>query len=321
MNWNITNIFFTPLCDIVVDPRFVITDGSVSRAVLDAVRNDGLRTPIVTLPHPERNGCHSLVTGHDYLLAATECGLTTVPCLKADENLTSKDLFLMNLRDVLTRSTLNPVETALCLDKGLALFDPDEVTGIIMPLAGLKPSKHMMERMLGLLNLIPELRTEAAAGKIPASNAAILARLHADEQKAFHGLYEKTMPGVNLQKEFLENLVECARRDVVTIANILSSPPLIRILHDPDMGVQEKAALARLALREMRYPRLSNRSHAFQGYVDQLGLPPEIKWEHPPFFEDTEHRLIVRFESGGELLSLLDRLKKAVREHPPDDVL
>ena len=291
------------------EEEFRISFGPPPERLVLSVRSAGIINPVWVRKRQGQKDSFEIVLGYSRFLAAKSLGIPLLPCRIIEEQIPDRDLLISNIYDNLSHRELNPVEQALSLKKCLRYIERKKVISEIMPCLGLGPSEQIMERLMRLLELPEPIILSIAKGEIPVSNAFQFLRLEREEQEAILSLFKTLKLGVNLQKEFMENLFECSRRDHVSIHILLVKEPFAGIIHDDKEPENKRAARMRHALRRIRYPRLSDMEASFDTYIKSLCLAPELSLSPPPFFENDEYRLNVRFKTPEELAAHLEKLK------------
>jgi len=291
--------------------RFRISLGKYPKRLFRSVKKLGILNPLWVMPKKEDKS-HELVLGYSRFYAACDLGMTPLPCHILEKETSEGDIHLANIYDNLSHRELNPMEQAIALKKSLHYFGREKVISEIMPALGMGKSDHALERALSLLDLAEQIREAVAKDQISLANAYSLLPLSPREQTALFRLFSRLRLGVNLQKEFIENLSECSRRDGIPIYELVQRENLSAILESEKIPEQKKAEGFRAELRRMRYPRLSETESSFEALVRSLGLPPELNIFSPPYFETDIFRVQVRFKNPDELRSHVEKLQKAL---------
>ena len=311
MRWEKIDIGF--LC--AGDEAFRISTGIVPERLLSSIAKVGILHPIWVKSFAEGSVSYLVVLGYSRFDAARSIGIESIPCLVVDETTSDADLFLANIYDNLSSRELNILEQATALKKSEHYLGREKTLTDIMPAIGLKPSPRLLERMLDLLALPAPVQDAISQGDISSTCALFLPRLEENEQLAFLSVVKKLKPGVNVQREFLEYLNECARRGEESILELLEKPPLKEILSDESKPTAECIAHFRAALHRLRYPHLAACEETFNRFIHSLRLPPEVTLEAPAFFEGSEFRLEVRFHSPEDLLQRLKKISDSFSSH------
>jgi ParB/RepB/Spo0J family partition protein len=292
---------------------FRISYGSPSRELEESVKRTNILNPVWARDVPESVGNFQLVLGYSRFLAAQKNNISPVPCLVINGDTSDHDLLLANIYDNLSHRELNPVEKALALKKSLNMLGEDRTIGEIMPALGFGPSGEIMHKMIRILDLESGILSFIAKGSIPPSNAYALLNFEKDEQHSVFDIIQTLKLGVNLQKEFMENLFECSRREGISAGKLLERANFQTILGDSKKPEHARAETMRRELRRMRYPHLSEMEESFDECIRSMKPAPQVRILPPPFFETGDFSLSVRFQTPGELLKHLEKISAAIR--------
>jgi hypothetical protein len=107
--------------------------------------------------------------------------------------------------------------------------------------------------------------------------------------------------GLNRQRELLTLLTEIARREEMTVSELLSETALRNLLSAPEIERSQKAGQLRSLLRRRRYPVMSAATAAFQELVRNLNLGPGVQLVPPGNFEGTTYTLAITFDRLDQL--------------------
>jgi ABC-type tungstate transport system substrate-binding protein len=106
---------------------------------------------------------------------------------------------------------------------------------------------------------------------------------------------------LNRQRELLTLLIEIARREKITVSELLTEPTLRNLLSAPEIERSQKAGLLRSLLRQRRYPVMSAATAGFQDLVRHLNLGPGVQLVPPGNFEGTTYTLAITFDRLDQL--------------------
>lgn len=295
------------------DESFRIGYGPPSKRLAQSILKVGIINPVWVRADTNSTGRFRLVSGYSRFHVAKINNISPLPCLVIEEDIPDSDILLANIYDNLSHGELNPVEKALALKKSVTLLGKARVIEEIMPSLELAPSKEILEKTIRILELEGSILSAIAKGSISPSNAFALLSFQKEEQGAVFHVFQSLKLGVNLQKEFMENLFECSRRDGISVDNILESNNLKSIYSDDKKPERERAEMMRTELRRMRYPNLSEMEASFNECARSMKPAPQVKILPPPFFETQDFTVHVRFRTPGELLAHLEKLGDAFR--------
>ncbi|HOE63542.1 MAG TPA: ParB/RepB/Spo0J family partition protein [Candidatus Sumerlaeota bacterium] len=298
-----------PFKDIISsDESFRISYGEPLQRLICSIQMTGILQPLWAKPSNQK---YSIVLGYKRLHAAQRLKMVFLPCRIVDDSLSDADLLLANIYENLATRELAPLEAAGAMQKSVKIFGKEKTISEIMPALGLKPSASLLQRMTQILDLPNQVLNLIHQNELMPANALVFLALETSEQLALCNIFENLKPGVNLQRELLENIIECSRRDTASISEILQRSQLSDILSDDKTPTQARVEQFRAELRRLRYPRLNKVEARFQDLIETLRLPPEIRLSPPPSFEGADFHACIRFKSPDELLTRLDRMANA----------
>lgn len=292
----------------VSNEAYRISFGEPPQRLISSIQKIGVLQPLWAKKRTGDN--YQIVLGYKRFHAARIAGVSSLPCLITDDSLSDANLLMANIYDNLSSRELAPLETALALKISDSILGRERTLSEIMPTLGMKSSVLLLERMIQILSLPKEILNMIHQNTLTPTNAFVLLSLESPEQQALCRVFESLKPGTNLQRELSENIIECSRRDGVSIWEIIQRSPLSDILSDNKAPTHIRAEKFRAALRWLRYPRLSESEMRFQQFIEALKLPSEIRVTPPLFFEGADYHADIRFKSSDELLFRLDRMVK-----------
>ncbi|MFO0887911.1 MAG: ParB/RepB/Spo0J family partition protein [Isosphaeraceae bacterium] len=168
------------LANIIPDPtqpRKEFEPGAIER-LCESIKARGLLQPLRVRWNPEL-GKHVILVGERRYRAATLAGLTSVPCIFVEDELTEAEVLEEQLVENLLREDLNPIEEAHSFKRYMEL-----VGCHAKDLAGLlKVAPSTVTRALSLLKLPEPIQGQVATGEIPAKTGFEIAKLKEDSER------------------------------------------------------------------------------------------------------------------------------------------
>jgi ParB/RepB/Spo0J family partition protein len=229
---------------------------------------------------------------------------------------------LLTVGHNLTRP-LNLIEKARALEKLLAFGVPErEVIDRYLPLFGLQPNARILKQLTELLSLEQGLQEYLVRKNLSLSTSTLFLHLDKQGQQAILPLLESLGPGENRVKEIISYLREISLREEVPIPALLTRKDIGEIIDDHEIPRPQRTEHLRRILKEMRFPRLTAMEDNFAEYKQSLSLPPQISFHPPPFFEEEEFRMELRFKDFRAFRELVTRLHQISKgEHKDQDPL
>jgi ParB family chromosome partitioning protein len=153
-------------------------DEAEDRRLADNIQINGQLQPGVAWFDPGRNR-YVLVCGERRLRALRMAGRTSMAVKVIRRNLTPGQMLQMNLAENIVRASINPIERGKAFQR---LMQLEDLTASEVAMR-MSVSDAMVSRDLSLLELPGSLQARVAAGEMPASVAAQLARIDDDETR------------------------------------------------------------------------------------------------------------------------------------------
>ena len=125
------------------------------------------------------------------------------------------------------------------------------VTAKFLPHLGLPPSSTHLERLLQISTLEPPFQELCARGRLALTAAASLAAWKAADRDAALPFLTGLPFSQSKQEQFLEDVELLARREGVSIREILSRQQLRQYLQNPNLNLNERAEAVRQVLPEL----------------------------------------------------------------------
>jgi ParB family chromosome partitioning protein len=152
-------------------PRKEFDPGAVER-LSESIKARGILQPLRVRWNPDL-GKHVILVGERRYRAAKRAGLTSVPCIFVETELTGAEILEEQLVENLLREDLNPIEEAHSFKRYMEL-----VGCHAKDLAQLlKVNPTTVTRALALLRLPEEIQEQVAVGEIPAKTGIEIAKL------------------------------------------------------------------------------------------------------------------------------------------------
>jgi ParB-like chromosome segregation protein Spo0J len=300
------------LADLGGEPGpYCMSFGFDLKALIESIKRFGLlNIPCVT---KGAKGQVDIVTGYRRLLACKSLGRHHVPARDLSRaGMSALNCLLLNLSDNLTTRELNEVEKGMFLRRLSTLAQKKEILTRYMPRLALPKNEMVLETYLRIEELDHEIKTSLARGELSLQTVRRLQEMDQDSQTtAFEWLSIMNL-NMNQQKQFIDNTIDLANKERVSICSLLGEKDLQAIRHDKRLNLPQKAKRLLEHLRARRLPRLSQAEKGFQRTVSELRLPPGVRVFHPPYFEGSTYRLEVLFETGQMLrrkIGLLSQLE------------
>jgi ParB family transcriptional regulator, chromosome partitioning protein len=196
---------------------------------------------------------------------------------------------------------LNLIETARALNllAGVAADEMDlsrQAAELALP-----DNPSLMRKIMSLTSLPAGLQNRLMAGELAMAMALELKRLDSATAENLGRLFADLKLGLNRQRELLTLLTEIARREEITVSELLNESALRNLLSASEIERSQKAGQLRSLLRRRRYPVMSSATAGFKDLVRQLHLGPGVQLVPPGNFEGTTYTLAITFDRVDQL--------------------
>jgi ParB-like chromosome segregation protein Spo0J len=303
------------------DLSFVVSYGFDLAGLRDSVQELGLLAPPLLRVRPD--GRYQIICGYQRILVLAQLGWHELPALLVPEETPAAWCLQASLADNLLGRGLNPMETALMVER-LVLHHPEEmVRRTYLPLLGLPPSRQQLQKMRALMDLESPWQELVARSRLSLEAAAVLGQWPAADREAIWPWFQTLVLSYSKQLEILECLNTLNRRTDEAPAAWLRRPELAEVLADPSLSSADKGKRLRERLREWCFPRISQAQERFQHILKALKLyqHPDMRLTVAPAFEETVYRLELRFQDKARLASQLEQVRRLLDQPEFEDLL
>jgi hypothetical protein len=129
--------------------------------------------------------------------------------------------------------------------------------------------------------------------------------------RALLELAQELRLGENQLRAVWEWAEEIARRDYISLIQVLTLEPVAAARRSRTIGRNDKLKLVKAALRRLRFPQLAAAEERLAALVRELDLPCNIRLTFPEFLEGDEVRIEIAADSVACLAAAADRLRAA----------
>lgn len=285
------------------DTSCLITYGPLPDTLFLSIQAVGLIQP--PLLQGKENGLFRIVCGGRRLAVCQQLGLDPIPCRVLPSSLSEQTCLRIAIYDNVAQRTLNPVERSLVLIKMAKYLEQPQIIAEFLPLLDLEPSVTLFSRYMELHRLEGVVLDSLATGQLNERIAFALATLEQGDRLTFFHLFQELPFSVSVQEEIIETVVEIARKENLTPAEVLNSKEVRALNESSKRPARQRAQEIRKQLQARRAPRLTARKERFARETRDLGLPSGVRLVPPPYFEGPKWSLECTFEGAEELAARL----------------
>lgn len=277
-----------------------------------AIQSFGLMHPPVLI---ENTPGYTVVCGFRRIAACRQLGwqAIAVKIYPAGEN--RFNIAQLAIADNSLQRPLNLIETSRALNL-LAASSPDKQQLKKAARAlGLPIHPSAASKIQSLCRLPIAVQDGILSDTINLSMALELGKLDAADAATLVALFMQLKLGLNRQRELLLLVTEIAKRDSISIAQLLAEKTMQDILRNTEIDRAVQRRRIRSVLRQRRYPAISKAKSDYQKRVRQLKLGKHIQLIPPRDFEGSTYAMTLHFKNRQELRELKVKLEK-ILEHP-----
>jgi ParB/RepB/Spo0J family partition protein len=293
----------TPLDQIdFSDQTFTFSYFNSVTALEQSIQQVGLLHPVFL---QERPGSESvrIVSGLKRLQALKNLGYRQVSAQIYDvREQDDFEIFRVHLSENASFRQFNEVERARIIDKLINPFQipSAKVSRDFLPLIGLGTNPKVIERYLPLVRLPENIQSALAADVIGVEMATEMGRLAGADQTLFFNLCLNLKLGKNRQRELFNLFQDLARMSGSSLTGVAEKIQLEKILGE-EIPTPVQTERVKLALKQLRFPRLTEVEENFKQILKKFKLPPQLSLAPYPFFEEAQFTIKFDFRDRAEL--------------------
>ena len=293
------------------DLRYQISTPIPTDAMVRSIGAVGLMTPPILV---EGNNGLIIVSGFRRIRALGHLDVETLDA-RLLETGTEQRCAMVAVADNALQRPLNPMETARCLGLLAGITDGSQALATLASDLGLAVHPSQVQKSLALNRLPGSIQTAIVSEIITPAMAIELGRLVPADALRLTELFVDLRPSFGKQREILVLCREIAKRDGITICQVLAHDRIGAILETESPDRNPKTAELRKALRQMRFPSLSLAEEAFDDCRRELKLPFGAQLVPPAHFEGQTYQFVLPFESMSDLEKHRDTITRLL--HAP----
>jgi ParB/RepB/Spo0J family partition protein len=300
-----------PLSDLDLNDRltdFSLNPNGCPEKLLDSVKEVGIRHPISICT---ANKPYKIISGHKRVQATIKAGLTNIPAFSVP---TMDDALVTNLKENFALRHYSDIEKGCILNKLIAEgIEEDTIIDLYMPLLELERSKKIFQDLILAEKIGSGLQKLLHLSNVPVKVFQVFFAWDIENQEAAETFFATTRPGVNKWRDLLELTEEISRRDGISPIDIFSAPATIKTLEDNSLTPPQKYDRVHQALREKRYPVLSDLKKQVLRALDKMKLDGKTRLKYDDTFESDEMKLEIKFRDERELSQQVEKIFQALQ--------
>jgi ParB family chromosome partitioning protein len=266
----------------------------------ESIRNVGVINP--PLVSRREKGGFDVVSGYRRILALKALGEPKALCKDVTSALPSpRERFFANFYENLAARKFNEIEKAMVLDKLQRYVTKEEILNSFMPLLSLPSHEDTFELYLKFITSEQDFQLAVAAEELSLKGAKALFELDRGSRQVLFQWISSLKLNFNQQINLVEYARDIAKREHMSISQVLSEEPFLKIMKNTQWNNPQKAKKMLEALRIRRYPRLTRARQVIESTLSTISLPPRVQIRYDPNLEEPNYHLEVEFKNGKEL--------------------
>lgn len=281
--------------------------------------DERLRTNICTfgILHPpllleQNNNSFIVLSGRKRIQIAAEYRNSPITALVIDRSHIDQQqvIFSTLLQHQLIGSSLSIIEQAIFFNKAQACLPAEDLLQFL-PMMGYKTKSHIPGELVSLLELDPTVQLGLHRGVLsPRAGKKLLLFASADQQVLAELINELKLGGSKQQK-LIDFVLELTKRLQISAGDLLNNWQEKE--KDKQHNGPQKAVSLLSWLQRKCSPRSVAEEENFTRFCQQLQLPPGVRLEHTPSFEDEQVTLKVDFSSREQLKRKWSQIKSMLQ--------
>lgn len=288
-----------------------VTFGPAKR-LASSIKCSGVITPVMVCECQDAK--FEIITGHrraEIFFGLDPAG--ELPCFNA-AGLSEKERLEMAVCDNFAARLPNPVEIALSIDKLLKFYDSKTIIAKYFDMFGIQKSELQFKRYASLTALCDIAGGALAEGWLPFNAALQLAKYDVPAQELFVEMAAICRMGANISAEMAVNILESALERGESTMDILEFMGVRGALADDSLNSNEKTAVLRQRLLNIKRPEYESRLKYFHECVKNSAIAG-ISINQFPYFEKDELSISFQVRGAGDIdakIAELEKLKKTI---------
>jgi len=293
------------------DEFYKITTQTETGDIRKSLQEVGLLHPPWVIPCKEK---YIVVSGFRRIAACKKLGWSEISAGVIDPASEEATLAKVAIADNTCQRSLNIIEQMRALTLLNRYYkEPNRLQPICKNI-GIPDNSALIKKILRLSKLPAEIHAHLLSNVLSLTMALMLFDIDPGTMCLFADLFQDLKVGLNKQKEIITNAYEIARREDISLGELMDEPELQDILSHDKLERSQKLGMLRTTLRKRRYPSLSKREEQYKQQLEEMKLDPIMTLSPPKFFEGTTYTLnmqLTGFDDLSKCCDEMDRLAKS----------
>ncbi len=298
-----------------LNDRFRITTREDIEDLASSIQTSGLISPPSVI---ETDTGYGIVSGFRRIAACRTLGLPEIFARVLATDTSYLDCLRIAITENALQRPLNLIETSRALQKLSKLSADLRQLAEIASSCGL-PTNYAVIRKIRDLCLLPmPVQLGIVNDVIPLAMAGELTNLPHDVAVVIVRLFEQLKLSLNKQREIMMLVTEIARREGISIRQVLGHHKLLQLANSEELDRVQKTRQIRAFLRQWRFPRIVAAKQHFQHHVKNLKLGQDLGLIPPKDLEGNHYTLVFSFRNKADLKILQAKVDQ-IMQHPSFD--
>ncbi|MDZ7725218.1 MAG: ParB N-terminal domain-containing protein [candidate division KSB1 bacterium] len=289
----------------IQDTIFQLVDDKTNAHLTDSMASTGLTTPVWL---QQLTNSYRIINGFQRIRSALKLGWQQIDSYIFPDTLTDLDVFKILLKEK-GFTGLNPVESSAVIRKLESHFGlyQEQIIRSFFPLMKLA-NPRLYDLYYPLISLSPAWQSDISEGLVSLDAAAQVAEMEKRDQDSVHELFTRLKPGKNKQRQFLSLLTDVSRLENCSVHELIQSQEFETLFKQQPSNPSQLAAAVKEHLMCRRYPQYSKTEQQFRSLLQKAKCPPNLRIQHPPFFEGETFSVSFTFKSEQDYQQILQKL-------------
>ena len=252
----------------------------------------------------------SIVSGFRRFSACRFLKLKRISVKLIDPKTSVIDCSKLAVSDNIFQRDLNLIEQSRCYTLLDSVCKDKETFYKALSDTGLPENPALITKIIPLCRLPQSIQTGIEKEAIPLAIAQLLLEIDETSALFLSDLFQKLSLGLNKQREIFQLVIEIAKRDDLSLGDLLHHKTLENIMEDNQLDKAQKAFKIRQWLKEKRYPQLSGKLKTYRIEVEKLKLGHRIRLTPPAYFEGQKFNLSLDFSNIQDLVDFRDVIRQ-----------
>jgi ParB family transcriptional regulator, chromosome partitioning protein len=252
----------------------------------------------------------SIVSGFRRLSACRLLKLKRIAVKQVDSKTSMIECSKLAISDNIFQRNLNLIEQSRCY----ALLDSvckDKKTFYKASSdTGLPENPALITKIIPLCRLPQSIQAGIEKETIPLSIAQLFLEIDEASALLLANLFQELTLGLNKQREIFQMVIEIAKRDDLSLWDLLHNKALVTIMGDDQLDKTKKAFKIRQWLKERRFPKLSGKLKTYRTEIEKLKLGHRVRLTPPAYFEGKNFNLSLNFSNKQDLIDFREVIRR-----------